>query len=65
MAQNTTNKEWMLAIMEAMAGGSSEAFFDAMADTVTWRWMGVEDWSRVVDGKEAVLGELLAAWPRR
>ena len=53
-----TNKERMLAIMAAMEAGSLERLFAAMADDITWRWMGVEQWSRAFEGKETILGEL-------
>ena len=34
---------------------------DAMADDVSWRWMGVSAWSKVFAGKQAVVDELVRA----
>ena len=32
--------------------------FDAMAEDVTWRWMGVSQWSRTFEGKQLVVDTL-------
>ena len=32
--------------------------FDAMAEDVTWRWMGVSQWSRTFEGKKIVVDKL-------
>jgi ketosteroid isomerase-like protein len=32
--------------------------FDAMAEDVTWRWMGVKQWSRSFEGKQSVVDTL-------
>ena len=35
-----------------------QPLFDAMAEDVSWRWMGVSSWSRTFKGKQQVVGEL-------
>jgi uncharacterized protein len=52
------HRDRMRGIMQSMAEGSLQPLFDAMADDVTWRWMGVGQWSRTFDGKHAVLRDL-------
>jgi ketosteroid isomerase-like protein len=52
------NRQLMREVMEAMAAGTLQALFDAMADDVTWRWMGVGQWSRTFEGKQVVLRDL-------
>lgn len=44
--------------MNALAGGDRRPLLDAMADDVTWRWMGVTSWSKVFEGKRAVVEDL-------
>jgi len=45
-------------IMDAMSQGRVRPLFDAMADEVTWRWMGVNQWSRTFEGKQTVVDTL-------
>src|SRR5215471_9281609 len=45
-------------IMTAMAQGRVRPLFDAMADDVTWRWMGVRQWSRSFQGKQSIVDTL-------
>lgn len=45
-------------IMAQMAQGHSRPFFDAIAADVTWRWMGVSQWSRTFEGKQTVVDTL-------
>lgn len=45
-------------VMEAMAQGRIRPLFDAMAEDVTWRWMGVSQWSRTFEGKQTVAAKL-------
>jgi uncharacterized protein len=45
-------------IMNAMAQGRVRPLFDAMAEDVTWRWMGVKQWSRAFEGKQSVVDTL-------
>ena len=52
------NKERMRLVMEAMGRADLHPLFDAMADDVSWRWMGVSTWSKVFTGKQAVIDEL-------
>jgi ketosteroid isomerase-like protein len=52
------NRQLMREVMEAMAAGTLQPLFDAMADDVTWRWMGVGQWSRTFEGKQVVLRDL-------
>ena len=44
--------------MEAMAQGRVRPLFDAMAEDVTWRRMGVRRWSRTFEGKQTVVAKL-------
>ncbi|ONM46317.1 hypothetical protein B0T44_18905 [Nocardia donostiensis] len=44
--------------MDALVRADRKPLFDAMADEVTWRWMGTSQWSKSFEGKQAVLGEL-------
>lgn len=45
-------------IMTAMGKGRVRPLFDAMAADVTWRWMGVKQWSRAIEGKQSVVDTL-------
>lgn len=45
-------------VMGAMAQGRVRPLFDAMAEDVTWRWMGVSQWSRTFEGKQSVVANL-------
>jgi ketosteroid isomerase-like protein len=45
-------------IMRAMAQGRVRPLLDALADDVTWRWMGVKQWSRAIEGKQSVVDTL-------
>src|SRR5262245_60317296 len=45
-------------IMSAMAQGRVRPLFDAIAEDVTWRWMGVSQWSRSFEGKQSVVDAL-------
>lgn len=44
--------------MAAMAEGDLQPLFDAMDEEVSWRWMGVRQWSRTFVGKPEVVREL-------
>jgi len=52
------SKQRMQDIMAAMSEGRVRPFFDAMAEDVTWRWMGVNQWSRTFVGKQTVVDTL-------
>jgi ketosteroid isomerase-like protein len=45
-------------IMGAMSQGQVGPLFAAMAEDVTWRWMGVSQWSRTFEGKQIVVEKL-------
>ena len=45
-------------VMAAMSQGRPAPFFEAMAEDVTWRWMGVNKWSRAFEGKQLVIDTL-------
>jgi ketosteroid isomerase-like protein len=45
-------------VMDAMSQGRVGLLFDAMADDVTWRWMGVGQWSRTFEGKQIIVEKL-------
>ena len=44
--------------MDAMSQGQVGPLFEAMADDVTWQWMGVGQWSRAFEGKQLVIDTL-------
>ena len=46
--------------MDEMSRGRVGPFFDSMADDVTWRWMGVDRWSRTFQGKQLVVDKLFS-----
>ena len=52
------NKQRVLEAMRAMSQGYVAPLLDAMADDVTWRWMGVHQWSRTFEGKQLVVDKL-------
>ena len=45
-------------IMQAMQDGRATPLFEAMADEVTWRWMGTGQWSKTFVGKQAIIDTL-------
>jgi ketosteroid isomerase-like protein len=45
-------------VMGAMSQSRVAPLFEAMADDVTWRWMGVNQWSRAFEGKQLVIEKL-------
>jgi ketosteroid isomerase-like protein len=45
-------------VMVAMSQGRVGPLFDAMAEDVTWRWMGVNKWSQTFEGKQTVVDKL-------
>jgi uncharacterized protein len=51
-------KERMREIMNSMSQGRVGPLVDAMAEDVTWRWMGVTQWSRTFEGKQLVVDTL-------
>jgi uncharacterized protein len=57
-ADRMDNSDRVREIMDAMAHGRVGTLFDAMADDVTWRWMGVHQWTRTFAGKESVVADL-------
>jgi ketosteroid isomerase-like protein len=48
------NKHLVREIMDAMEHGRVAPLLEAMAEDVTWRWMGVNQWSRTFAGKKLV-----------
>lgn len=42
----------------AMSQGRTGPLFDLMAENVTWRWMGVSQWTRTFQGKQMVVDKL-------
>jgi uncharacterized protein len=52
------NKQRVRGFMGAMSQGRVGPLFDAMAEDVTWRWMGVNKWSRAFEGKRTVADKL-------
>jgi ketosteroid isomerase-like protein len=58
VAMASDNEQCVRTFMEAMARADLGPFFDAMADDVSWRWMGVQTWSKTFEGKPAVVDDL-------
>jgi len=58
MAHGDHHRTQVEDIMTAMAQGRVRPLFDAMADDVTWRWMGVRQWSRSFQGKQSIVDTL-------
>ena len=56
--ESLNNKSRVQQLMTEMSKGRSRSFFAAMADDVIWRWMGVRQWSRNFEGKQAVIDTL-------
>ena len=54
------NKQLLQHIFTSLAECDSRPFADAMADDFRWTVIGSTTWSRTYEGKQAVLGELLA-----
>jgi uncharacterized protein len=42
-------------VMDAMSQGRIAPLIAAMAEDVTWQWMGVSQWSRTFEGKQLVV----------
>lgn len=56
-------KERTQDIMNSLSQGRVRPLFDAMAEDVTWRWMGTRQWSRTFEGKQNVVDTLFGgAW---
>jgi ketosteroid isomerase-like protein len=51
--------------MDALSHGSARPLVDAMAEDVTWRWMGVSRWSKTFVGRESVADTLFGGAPER
>ena len=51
-------KERVHEVMGAMSHGRVSPLFEAMAEDVKWRWMGVNQWSREFEGKQVVVDKL-------
>jgi ketosteroid isomerase-like protein len=54
------HKQRMSEVMDAMSQGRVAPLFEAMAEDVTWRWMGVNQRSRTFEGKQVVVDKLFA-----
>ena len=52
------HKQRVLEVMGAMSQGRVAPLLEAMAEDVTWRWMGVSQWSRSFEGKQVVVDTL-------
>jgi uncharacterized protein len=52
------DKQRVREVMAAISQGRVAPLFDAMADDITWRWMGVNQWSRTFEGKQLVIDKL-------
>jgi len=55
------NKKMMQDIFAELAKGNDLPFIEAMADEMTWVWMGSGQWAKTFNGKEEVLGDLWSA----
>jgi hypothetical protein len=54
LVTEVTSKRRVSDIMSAMSEGRVRPLFDAMAEDVTWRWMGVKQWTRSFNGKQTM-----------
>ena len=54
------NKELLQRIFADLAKGDGRLFIDSMTEEFRWTITGTTKWSRTYDGKDAVIGELLA-----
>jgi ketosteroid isomerase-like protein len=52
------HKQRVQEVMGAMSQGRVAPLFEAMAEDVTWRWMGVGQWSRTFESKQLVMDKL-------
>jgi ketosteroid isomerase-like protein len=52
------NKQRVREVMDSMAQGQVAPLLEAMAEDVTWRWMGVNQWSRTFAGKKSIVDTL-------
>jgi ketosteroid isomerase-like protein len=52
------NKQRAREVMVAMSQGRVGPLLEAMAEDVTWHWMGVNRWSRTFEGKQTVVDKL-------
>jgi len=59
------NRQLLQDIFAALAKSDAKPFVDAMADDFRWTMHGSNKWSKVYDGKAAVLGELFPALRRK
>jgi hypothetical protein len=58
------NEQRVRGVMVAMSPGRVGPLFEAMAEDVTWHWMGVNGWSRTFEGKQTVVDNLVGEPPR-
>ena len=49
--------------MDALSDGSARPLVDAMAEAVTWQWMGVSRWSKTFVGRQSVADTLFGGAP--
>jgi uncharacterized protein len=54
------HKQRVRDVMSAMSQGRVAPLLEAMAEDVSWRWMGVNQWSRTFEGKQTVVDKLFA-----
>jgi ketosteroid isomerase-like protein len=54
------HKQRVREVMDAMSHGRVAPLLDAMAEDVTWRWMGVNQWSGTFEGKQLVVEKLFS-----
>jgi len=52
------HKQRVQEVMGAMSQGRVAPLLEAMAQDVTWRWMGVNQWSQTFEGKQIVVEKL-------
>lgn len=53
------NKQKMQKIFSAMAQGDPSLFVESLADNIQWKIIGTTPFSRIFNGKQAVLTELM------
>jgi len=52
------HKQRAREVMEAMSQGRIAPLIAAMAEDLTWQWMGVSQWSRTFEGRQLVVDKL-------
>lgn len=52
------NRELVGTVLTALAAGDRRPLFEALDDDASWRWMGVDSWSKTFRGKAQIVEQL-------